>query len=51
MLRVWYSPELSSFFPHISERVTYFDGVEEEKEVKVEELLVMPPVGSRPRCA
>ncbi len=51
LLRVWYSPELSSVFPHISEKVTYVDGVEKQKEVKVEELLVMPPVGSRSWCA
>jgi hypothetical protein len=42
---------VSSFFPYISERATYVDEVEEEKDVKVEELSVMPPVGSRPWCA
>jgi hypothetical protein len=34
LLRVWYSPELSSFFLIRTRR--YFDGVEEEKEDELE---------------
>ncbi len=49
LLRVWYSPELSSFFLIIKRG--YFDGVDEEKEDELETLLVLLPVGSRPRCA
>ncbi len=49
LLRVWYSPELSSFFLIITRG--YFDGVEEEKDDELEKLVVVLPMGSRPRCA
>ncbi len=40
---MWYSPELSSFFLVITRG--YFNGVEKEKEDKLEKVLVVPPVG------